>query len=197
MFIIGIPISVGIFSFSEKIIRIFYSLQGYQQSVLFLKIFAVGMLLVYVDIMLGTALLASDKQRQLSVLAFFVIVVNVGLNYALIPYTQIHFNNGGIGSAIATVITEFFIMFFMSIMLRKNVLLDCRIVVQMKAILSGIVLAVFLWLLHLAGTHWIIQAIICAPVYMAVVFLLKMFEPSDIELMKGMIPKRFFPWKRQ
>jgi O-antigen/teichoic acid export membrane protein len=193
MLILGIPISVGIFSFSEEIIRIFYGLRGYQQSILLLRIFAVGMLLVYVDNMLGTALLASDKQRKLSVLAFCAIIVNVGLNYVLIPYTQIHYKNGGIGSAVATVVTEFFIMVSMSTMLRKTVLLNCKTAVQLKAILSGIIMGVFLWLAHLAGTYWIIQAIICGPVYLAAIFLFKTFEPSDIELIKGMIPKRFFP----
>jgi O-antigen/teichoic acid export membrane protein len=195
--ILGIPISVGIFSFSEEIISIFYGLHGYQQSVLLLKIFAIGMLLVYVDIMLGTALLASDKQRQLSVLSFSAIIVNVGLNYALIPFTQIHFTNGGIGSAVATIITEFYIMLSMTMMLRKTVLLDCGITVQMKAILSGIIMAAFLWLAYLAGIHWIIRSIICAPIYMAAIFLLKTFEPSDIELMKGMLPKGVFLWKER
>jgi O-antigen/teichoic acid export membrane protein len=195
--ILGIPISIGIFSFSKEIIQIFYGLQGYQQSVLLLKIFAVGMLLVYVDIMLGTALLASDKQKQLSILAFCAIFVNVGINYILIPFTQVHFNNGSIGSAVATIITEFVIMLSMSSMLKATILPDCRIAVQMKALLAGVSMAAFLWITNRMEMYWMIQAAVCPFVYLTAIVLLKIFEPSDIELMKGMIPKRLWFWKKQ
>jgi O-antigen/teichoic acid export membrane protein len=191
MLILGIPIGIGVFAFSREIIRLFYGLNGYFPSVVLLKIFSIGMILVYVDNMLGTALLASDKQKQLSVTAFCAIVVNVGLNYILIPYAQSNFGNGGIGSAITTIATEFFILMSMTTMLHKTVLHDCKISVQLKSIAAGIIMAGFLWLAHMAHVNWIVQMVVCAPLYIGTLLLLKTFEASDIALLTGLIPERF------
>jgi len=188
--IAGIPVSVGIFAFSKDIIGFFYGLEGYGASVLLLKIFAVGNLLVYVDVIIGTVLLASDKQFQLSLNAFAAIFVNVGLNYFLITRCQTEFGNGGIGSAIATVVTEFFVMTRMVFMLPKSVFESLHIGVQLKVLLAGGFMAISIWIIGRTSLIWIAQGTLASLLFVLSLFVLKTFTPADLAMVQNTIP----PW---
>jgi O-antigen/teichoic acid export membrane protein len=184
----GIPISIGTFSFAPHIISVVFGLKGYAESIVILRIFGAGILLVYVDMMLGTTLLATDKQRQLSLSAFFAIFINVGLNFWLIPYTQTRFGNGGIGAGISTISTEFFIMICMLVMMPANLLKSARVGVQLKAIAAGAVMALSIWFMMLMQIHWIVNAAVCSLVYIALILLFKSVERSELALIQSVLP---------
>lgn len=185
MIIAGIPISLFIFTFSKEIITLFFGLGSYTPSVLNLQIFATGILLIYIDMILGTAILASDKQRQWATAAFFAIFVNVGLNYFLIPYTQTNFGNGGIGAAIATIITEYFILIAALIILPKNMFDKSLPIVSLKAIAIGIVLAVILWIMNQYYIFWLIQILVGSIIYIGGLFILKIFNEQELTFIKS------------
>jgi len=184
----GIPISVGAFAFAPQIIDLVFGLKGYTPSILLLRIFGAGMLLVYIDMVLGMTLLAADKQKQLSVSAFLAIFVNVGLNLWLIPYAQRRFGNGGIGAAIATVATEYFVMITMIIMMPPLLLRRGTVGVQMKIVASGGVMILSVWLMNLAGVPWIVNAIVCSCAYVGSIFALKAIDTSDLALLESALP---------
>jgi O-antigen/teichoic acid export membrane protein len=186
--IAGIPLSVGVFAFSKDIIRFFYGLEGYNSSVLLLKIFAVGNLLVYIDVIIGTVLLASDKQLQLSLISFAAIFVNIGLNYFLITRCQTEFGNGAIGSAIATIVTEFFVSARMVLMLPKRLFEGSHVDAQLKAILGGIVMALFVWMIRSTNLFWIAQGVIASVVFVVSLFVFKTFTPADLALVQNTVP---------
>lgn len=188
--IVGIPITVGTFAFSRQIIQILFGLRGYGPSIVLLQIFALGSLLVYIDWVLGTVLLASDKQKMLSINALAAIFINLGLNYLLIPYFEVHYGNGGIGSAIATLITEFFIMCGMLYLVPKEILRNARIVTSLKAIVSGIAAAVGIWLLRSAGAPWEAQAVLACAIYPLVLLSLKTFDAAELAFFKSWLKPR-------
>ncbi|MBI3766540.1 MAG: flippase, partial [Ignavibacteriales bacterium] len=183
--IAGIPISIGVFAFSEQIIKLFFGLEGYGPSVLNLQIFSIGLLLVYVDMVLGTALFACDKQRQWATVAFFAVIINVSLNYFMIPYFQTHSGNGGVGASIATIMTELFVMVLALAIMPKGIMDKELVPVSLKAIIAGIVMAGSLWLLGKTPVHWIAQAMVSAIVYVLGLFSLKTFKPSEVAFMKS------------
>ncbi|HUI64929.1 MAG TPA: oligosaccharide flippase family protein [Bacteroidota bacterium] len=186
--LLGIPIAIGTIAYSPVIIRLIFGLKGYQESIIVLRVLGAGILLVYIDMMLGTTLLASDKQRQLSISAFLAIFVNVGINLWLIPYTQARFGNGGIGAGIATNITEFFIMITMIIMMPPHILRKSRVSVQLKAIAAGCVMVLTIYLASLIGVHWIVSASVSSLVYCGLVYALGAIEPSELALIQSAIP---------
>jgi O-antigen/teichoic acid export membrane protein len=183
----GIPVTIGLFFFAENITQLFYGLQGYAPTVLILKIFAVGILLVYIDMILGTAILASDKQRQWSIVALLAVIVNIGLNYITIPYTQMKFHNGGIGAAIATIITEFFVMVCALYLIPKNTFEDKKIGFTLKAISSGMIMFISLKIMSLLNIPWIAQGIIASVIYVGSLLILKTLDPSEVEFFKNYI----------
>lgn len=185
--IAGIPVSISLFFFAHEIINLFYGLSGFGPTVLILKIFSIGILLVYIDMILGTAILASDKLRQWSFVALAAVFINIGLNYFMIPYTQVNYGNGGIGAAIATIITEFFVMLCAIYLIPKTTLSIARPSVSIKAIIAGIFMFGSLNALSFSPLPWVIAAIVGFLIYGIILLLIKTLEPEELEFFKEYI----------
>lgn len=182
--IAGILVSILIFLFTPDIINLFYGLKQYTSSVIILKIFAIGVILVYIDMILGTAILASDKLKEWTLVALGAVIVNIGFNFIMIPYTQENYNNGGIGAAIATLITELFVMLWALKITPKENFLGAKPKIIIKAILAGLLVFSLLYLLRQISIFWIFEAILGTIVYIALLLLFKVFEPKEIEFFK-------------
>lgn len=182
----GVPMTVGVLAFSPDIIRLFYGLPGYQDSIFVLRVLGVGLLLLYVDMLLGTTLLSADKQRQQSLVALSAIPVNIGLNFLLIPFYQTRMGNGGIGAAIATAITELYIMIALIYLIPKEYLHGFRLSVVVKSAMAGVAMALTAWLLS-SMVPWPVLAIISVIVFVALIFLLKTFEVKEREFLRSVL----------
>lgn len=183
----AVPMAIGAFSFAPEIIHLFFGRSSYEPSVLILKIFSVGVVLLYIDFVLGTVLLSSDKQKAMSRTAFLAIFVNVGLNYLLIPFAQHSAGNGGIGSAIATLITELFVMINMLALIPSRLFEHARIGAQVKTLASGVVMIIILELLALASVTWVASAALATASYAVSLLLMKTFTASDKALARSII----------
>ncbi len=187
---IGIPISVVTFMFARQIIQSLYGLSSYEPSVVLLQIFAVGLILLYIDWVLCAVLLASDKQRQISINAFAAIFLNIGLNYVMIPYAQVNLGNGGVGSAIATLLTEFFIMVAMLFAMPKDISSHVNVSVYLKGVAAGFTMIGSIMLMRAISAHWMAQVILSPFVYLGSLLWMKTFEPSEIAFAKSMMTIR-------
>lgn len=187
MIFVCVPLSVGVIGFAEKLIQEFYGLSGYAHSVLVLQILTAGLLFLFVDFVLGTTLLASDKQRQQSVLALLAIPFNIGLNYFLIPYFQTHVGNGGVGSAIATGTTELGVMIAYLSLMPEGILRGFRVSAVAKSLCAGVLMAVSIWLMRLVGLPWLVGAFASPVIYFAALFLMKTLEPAEQRFLRGLL----------
>ena len=178
------PISILLFALSPKIIQFFYGLAGYTPSIINLQIFAFGLPLIYIDMVLGTAILACDKQRQWALTAFFAAIVNVGLNLFLIPYFQLRTGNGGIGASIATILTEFFVMLNALYLLPTGMLKSHTNQVGWKSLGAGIILAISFWSMTKTGLPWYITPVISVILYGAILLALRTFDPQELAFIK-------------
>lgn len=186
----GIPISLSVIFFSHEIIDFFFGMKGYQPSVLNLQIFSIGLLLIYIDMILSAALIACDKQRLWAVVALTAIFINVALNLFAIPYTQSKFGNGGIGAAIATIITEYFVMVCALLILPKEILGNARSSQTIKALVAGMVMGLTLYFLRMSSIFWIGQIFVGIATYIFMIFLLKTIPPDELDFLKSFISGR-------
>jgi O-antigen/teichoic acid export membrane protein len=185
--IIAVPISIGVIAFAEKLIQIFYGLSGYKQSILVLQLLACGFLFLFIDMILGTLLLSSDKQRQQSILALCAIPVNIGLNYLLIPYSQTRFGNGGLGAALSTGLTEVFIMLGMLSLIPRGILKGFRFSVVIKCVSAGVLMGGFILLCFALGFPWIAVALMSTVVYVTSVFVMRTLEPAEENFFRSLL----------
>jgi O-antigen/teichoic acid export membrane protein len=182
--IAGIPIGVSVFVFAEEIIRFFYGLQDYAPSILVLKIFSLSLPLVYIDFVLVTTIVAMDRQRGWSIVTFIAIPLNAFLNYLLIPYTQTHFGNGGIGAAIAKAITELFVMISAVMVMPRGILRPSGTPVILKSVVAGGLMAAAVWVMNEAHIIWFVQALIGLVVYAGSLLVMKALSSQEIAFMR-------------
>tara|TARA_Y100000031_G_scaffold78124_1_gene86093 strand:+ start:10902 stop:12332 length:1431 start_codon:yes stop_codon:yes gene_type:complete len=106
MLLIGLPIAVGIYILSDKIILFLYG-REYIESVLVLGILSGYIFLKFLNPVTGFTLMAINKQRTRLFSQGLAALINIILNFILIP------QYGVIGAALATLLTEiiFFIMY--------------------------------------------------------------------------------------
>ena len=177
----GIPVTVLCVTFSREIIAMFFGIAEYGPSVLLLQIFSIGLLLVYIDFVLGTTLFATDRQRQWTMVAFAALLLNPVLNYVLIPVTQQSYGNGAIGAALATLATELFVMMLAIAIMPKTVFAGASVRTQLKGLGAGIVMAVAVALMAPTDLPWVLQSVLGLVLYVALIILFRAFEPVETE----------------
>jgi O-antigen/teichoic acid export membrane protein len=152
-----------------------------------LGLFGIGLPLLYIDMVLGTAIIASNKSKQLAWIALAGVVVNVGLNAVMIPYTQAQTGNGGIGAALATIITEFVVLLAHLRILDRSILDPKGTSVLPKTAAAGAVLVAFF--AATAGTnlggYWMVHASIGALVYAGSLLAVKTFSAAELDFIRG------------
>jgi O-antigen/teichoic acid export membrane protein len=185
--VLGVPVAAGLILFAHEIVGIFYGMPAYEPSVVVLRVLAAGLLFLYVDMILGTALLSSDRQIRMAFVSLAAIPFSAGVNYLLIPYFQANYQNGGIGVGIATGITEILIMISMAHLLPKGVLRGLRVPVAIKAVAGGGAMAIVALAVRWYGGHWILAAVLAVLAYGAAIFALRIFDAAERQLFRDLI----------
>ena len=111
----GIAVGGAVFLFAEIIIQMFFA-QEFQGSGEVLKILALAIPIIFWGYLMTQSLVALDHNRIYLAITAFAVLLNVLLNYWLIP------EYGAEGAAIATVITEALIPLSCFIMILKHYL---------------------------------------------------------------------------
>ncbi len=189
MIILGIPVAMLIFVFAGPIVQFFMGLEEYGPSVLVLQIFALSIPVIYMDIILGSALMgAANRQKAWAVAGLIAIFVNVSFNYFLIPYTQVVYANGGLGAAIATLITELFVMGSAFYLLPKGYLQTFKSTYVVKPVMATILMALpVLFLMHFTGLYWMIILLLSGLFYIGSLLLLKTFDSKELQMINNFI----------
>ncbi|HLF14994.1 MAG TPA: flippase [Bacteroidota bacterium] len=188
----GIPISILCFYFSPDIIGFLFGIENYAPAVLNLRIFAAGLLLLYLDMVLATAIIACDKQKQLAIISFVAVLLNVGMNYLMIPYTQARMDNGGVGAAIATTITELFVLVCNLLILPKSIFEGSSLKVLWKSTAGGIATILLLGAIGriIPGIPWMVHAAAGGIFYAGTLLLMKTFRPEEIRFFREFVNLR-------
>ena len=103
LFILGLPLAVGITLLADRIILLLYG-QQFSNSIIALQILAWDVLLIFLYMCSAFVLASIDKQNQMIVFAGCTAFINVTLNLFLIPSFSY------IGAAIATIAAEGFLL---------------------------------------------------------------------------------------
>jgi O-antigen/teichoic acid export membrane protein len=185
----GVPMSVGIYAFSPQVVNIFYTTAAYGPSVDVLKALSFGLLLMYVDMVLATTLMSSDRQKQQSFIALGAIPLSIGLNYVLIPYYQNLSGNGGIGSALSTVLTEAVILMTLLSVMPKGSLSGFRFGMLVKTFGAGACMAGAIWGLDSLGVEWVLRGILGSAVYLLLILGTKVLGPGEMSLLRELFSK--------
>jgi len=192
MILLGIPVAALIFIFAEPIIHFFMGIEEYYPSIIILQIFAISIPFIYIDIILGSALMgAANRQRAWAFIGLFAIFINISVNYFLIPYTQQVYLNGGIGAAVATLITEIFVMVSAFYLLPKEYLQTFKSSYIIKPFAATILMVLpVILLLSYTGLYWMIVLLFASVFYISGLLLLKTFDKVELKMITAFISER-------
>jgi O-antigen/teichoic acid export membrane protein len=180
---LAFPFSVGAAILADKVMDFFYGAK-FASSVPCLQILVWGMFCMYVSIVLGYGLICKGKQKINTWITGLGLGVSLILNFSLIPRW------GNIGSSVAVLSTEFFVMAAGAFFARKVMGFDFR---GLLAPVSKIVAATLIMslLLFLAGSlHLIICVGIGMAGYFAALFSLGGLYDYDLHKVKNLILAR-------
>jgi O-antigen/teichoic acid export membrane protein len=138
--LIGVPLAVGCGVYADLGILIF-SKSAFGPAADNLRILSLFVLLLYLSMPLGSALLAEGRQRQWTAIQSLCLVVSVVLDPWLIPVFQRHNANGGIGVGVSTVASELLMLAF-AVYLLPRAIFDRAFFQQLSRIaIAGCVMA--------------------------------------------------------
>ena len=180
LFIIGLPMAVGITLLADKIIFLIYG-PNFQNSVIALQILSWDVVLVFLLGCISFLLVSINRQHQMALLAGCTALINIVLNLLLIPtYSYV-------GSAFATIIAESFLLLaYIYLSARYFHLLPLHRII-IKPIIACSFMGVFVFLFHQINIAIVIPLAIV--LYFSILFTIKGFSKDDISLLKSVIKK--------
>ena len=179
--IVGMPISVGLYTLADPIIRFIYRQPEFVNAVPALQWLAVGLLLLYVNSILAVTLVSLNEERKLTLVAGMALVFNLGLNLALPPFQHV-------GAAATTAATEGLILTYLLVVMPRDLLARSTLGVLAKAaVASG---AMALVLIGLNGQSLGLLIPLGAAVYAIVGIVLRLVPPEDFRLVTGALARR-------
>jgi O-antigen/teichoic acid export membrane protein len=146
----AIPVSAGTIAVANPLVRVLYGPGPFENAGPNLQVLGVSILLVCIDVVLGTALIARSKEKAWAGMAIAAAIFNPLVNLWAIPLTVGLWGNGGIGAAAATAVTELLMMFGALWLLPRGVFSRRNMVVGLKGLMIG---AAMLGLLRWWGTE--------------------------------------------
>jgi len=175
---VAVPIAVGTILIADPFLLLLYGAGSFQNAGIPLKIFGLSILLVCVDVLLGSALIAKGKEKAWSLMAIAAAVFNPAMNFWMIPLTHQRYGNGGIGAAAATFLTEALMMIGALVLLPSGVLSRRSISSAVRAIGAALGMALILSIWPWKSIFIVIPAGAVAYVLLALLF--RVVPPSDI-----------------
>jgi O-antigen/teichoic acid export membrane protein len=180
LFILGLPMAVGITLLADKIIFLIYG-PNFQNSVIALQILSWDVILVFLLGCISFLLVSIERQHQMALLAGCTALINIILNVLLIPtYSYV-------GSAFATIIAESFLLLSYIYLSGRyfHFLPLHRIII--KPIIACSLMGAFVFMFHQINIAVVIPLAIV--MYFSILFIIKGFSKEDISLIKSMIKR--------
>jgi O-antigen/teichoic acid export membrane protein len=103
---LGALAGTGTYLFARTAIGLIYGSRGFGPAALVLEVFAPGLFLLFVDILLGNVIYASGGGTGFAIAKIVSVLAGTALDVLLIPLFQRQLGNGGVGVVVAFGLSE-------------------------------------------------------------------------------------------
>jgi O-antigen/teichoic acid export membrane protein len=141
----GLPMALGIMLLPDKVIHLLHYPADFSNSLIPIVLMAPHVPLVGIDMVIGTVLIVSERQRAWAITAVAAAILNPAVNLLAIPLTQRAFGNGAIGAAAVTTLTEVFMMVVGLRLLPRGVFDRTDLDRVARIVLAGLMMAGAVW----------------------------------------------------
>lgn len=177
IFLLVFPIAVGIFVLGKDIILTIYT-DEYLNSVLPLKILMGSLIFSFISFPIGSFLNACDKQKTQTAIVGVVMVVNIVLNFLLIP------GYGVVGAAISALVGNFLLAAAGYVVVPKVTRISHKSIflAKFKILFSSLVMGILVWYVNI-HVHFVISIIAGAILYPTMLFVTRAVTVAQIKNM--------------
>jgi O-antigen/teichoic acid export membrane protein len=188
MMLIGALGSAGMYLFAQTAVEVIYGSSHYGPAVTILQVFAPGMFLLSVDMLLGRALLAANGAKALAAVKVASVVVSTALDVVLIPWCQARFGSGGIGVVVAFALSELVMFAGVVAIIPRGTLRPETVVEAAKTIAVAVLTVLLLRSVSLPSPAGIPVTVL---LFFTFAFALKLIRRSDLALLAEMARRRY------
>ena len=174
LYIIGLPLSVGIFLLADRLIYFFYG-KTYAGSIIALQIISFYLFIKFINFLFGTILSSINRQGKRMIGQGVTALFNIVLNLLLIPKI------GYVGAAWATFATEIFLFIVYYWYVSKNWYFYNFGNILVKPIIAVAIMFLFIKYVGLGLAATISLSIL---IYFAVLLILKTLDKDDYNIIK-------------
>jgi O-antigen/teichoic acid export membrane protein len=190
LLVVTVPAAVAIHVLAEEIVALLFTLEAYGPAVPILRIHAGSLALVFVDFYLVGLLMAIGRERRWIAISVGACLASPALNWLLIPLADARWGNGGIGAAVATLITEACILAAVLGSLPAGTFGREQARVAGRAAALGAGLAALLLAGRAAGVPWLLTATMGGAGYLAAALWLGLVPRDVLRWVRGLLPRR-------
>lgn len=175
LYIIGLPISIGLYLLAGRIIFFLYG-ESYSGAIIALKVISLYLFIKFINFLFGTLLASIDEQNKRMIGQGITAAFNIILNVMLIPKI------GYIGAALSTLITEIFLFVIYYLYVSKSWYFYNFSSALAKPAISVIAMGLFI---KLSGFNLIATILLSALLYFAALFTLKALDKTDYSIIRS------------
>ena len=174
LYIVGLPISVGLYLLAGRIIHFFYG-DAYSGSIIALQIISWYLFLKFINFLLGITLSSIYKQNKRMLGQSLTAGFNILLNLLLIPKI------GYIGAVWSTFITEIFLFIIYYLYVSKSWYFYNFGNILLKPFIAAIIMFLFI---KFSNFGLILTITASAVIYFSVILILKTLDKEDYNIIK-------------
>jgi O-antigen/teichoic acid export membrane protein len=178
LFVIAIPVPVLLFWIADPLVRGVYT-ESFAAAAMPLRVLAVALVLMIVSAWQGFALLAAGRQRLTVIYDAAALILNVGLNLALIP------RFGYLGAAMAALATSGLVVACSSLVARRVLELRGTTSRLPQIMAANAALAAAAGGLVVAGAPWWLALVLSPLPYVAALLL---FRATTLAELRDLLP---------
>ncbi len=185
---LGALAGVGTWLFADVAIAIVYGHRQFGPAGVVLKVYGIGLGLIFVDLLIGMALTAAGRARGFALAKAASVVVGVALELFFIPYFQHRVGNGGIGATLAASLSEVVVLVGGLLLMPRGTLAGAVFIDGGRA-LACVLLTVLLfhWLPPLAP--WL-GIPVCILAFAAFSVALGLVRRADLAVLRALFSRR-------
>jgi len=180
LFASGLLIAVVVTFASDRIINIVYGSE-YQNSAIALQILIWATAIMFINVLISSTCVSSGNQQIISKTAIIAAILNVILNFILIP------SIGYTGAAIATVFSAFGSMLFGLFWIQKNLLHKSLLRLTYSPLIAACVISL---LIIFVGSHAdiLFLSVFSVPIFAGILYITGWIDSEDKRIISKLIP---------
>jgi len=188
MFLAAVPIGFGIMVVSHDLVPLLFG-EAFRPAGTVLMLLGVVLIFTYLNTLLGQIFVSIDRTNTWTAVMIVAALITIPLDIVLVPWSQQVFNNGAIGGALSYMTTEFGMVVTAILMLPHATLNWSNFRTAVLVLGSGLAMVAVAWPLR---EYPLPAPIIAGAVtYVALILLLRVIPPDDMQTLRGMIGQMF------